>query len=133
MSSSSRVLSAPPRSARAREARTSFTPEKLGLPRTTIMVLAALVSSRRCFTSKGSEEGVSRRARSLAVSPTACWESFCSTAGSSKVFRDFSKKLMIFCPLIGDVFQSLLVIRLPFSREGQAPPLQSCLRLCSFH
>ena len=84
--------------ARAREARTSFTPEKLGLPRTTIMVLAALVSSRRRFTSKGSDAGVSKRARSLAVSPTAWAESICKTAGSSRVFRDFSKKLISFSP-----------------------------------
>ena len=95
MSSSSRVFRAPPRSARAREARTSFTPEKEGLPRTTIMVLAALVSCRRRLTSKGSAEGASSRARSLATSPTACWASMFSTAGSSRVFRDFSKKLML--------------------------------------
>ena len=49
MSISSRVLSAPPRSARASEARTSFTPEKDGLPRTAIIVLAALVSASLRF------------------------------------------------------------------------------------
>ena len=95
MSSSSRVFSAPPRSARAREGRTSFTPEKEGLPRTTIMVLAAVVSSRRRLTSARSPEGVRQRACSFAVSPTACWESISSTAGSSSVVNDFSKKLML--------------------------------------
>ena len=99
MSKSSRVLRAPPRSAREREGRTSFTPEKEGLPRTIIMVLAALVSSRRRLTSALSEAGESVSASSLAVSPTACCESIASTAGSSRVLNDFSKNVMVLSSL----------------------------------
>ncbi len=90
MSSSSRVFRLPPRSARAREARTSRTPEKDGLPRTTIMVLAALVSSSRRCTSARSAAGASDAALSLAAVLTHSAESMASTAGSSSVRMDFS-------------------------------------------
>ena len=96
MSISSRVFSAPPRSARESEARTSFTPAKDGLCRTVIMVLAALVSSWRRFTSAASADGVSASARSFAASDTASCESMSSTAGSSSVISDFSEKLIYF-------------------------------------
>jgi len=92
MSMSSLVLRLPPRSALERDARTSRTPENDGLPRTTIMVLAAVVSSSRRFTSALSAAGRSSRAFSLAVELTHWAESMSSTVGSSSVFNDFSAR-----------------------------------------
>ena len=90
MRSSSRVFSAPPISARARDERTSRAPEKEGLPLSTIMALAALVSLRRRRTSYSLSEGVMARHCSFAASPLAWAASSSNTAGSSSVINDFS-------------------------------------------
>ena len=95
MSSSSRVLSAPPMWARWREAATGLTPEKEGLPRRPIMVRAASVWSRRCRTSSGSVSGRRRRARCLASALTACSLSSSSTRGSSRVRMDLSNRSLM--------------------------------------
>ena len=76
-------------SARCREARTSLTPENEGLPETTIILAAALVSSRRRETSARFPEGMSALARSRAAPETASAASSSSTAGSSSVWQDF--------------------------------------------
>ena len=90
MSMSSRMFSVPPMSARERLARTSLTPENEGLPRLTIMPLAALVSASRRCTVAASVEGESAAARALASSLTAWCASMASIAGSSSVAADFS-------------------------------------------
>ena len=89
-------------SARCRLARTSFTPEKEGLPRVTIIARAALVSARRFFTSAVSAEGARASARSLAAELTALSESCSSMAGSSSVAQDFSYCCVIFRILNAD-------------------------------
>ena len=77
-------------SARCKAARTSFTPENDGLPLTTIMPAAALVSPSRVSTTARSPLGRSAMALARAVSLTACAASSASTDGSSSVCRDFS-------------------------------------------
>jgi len=77
-------------SARCSAARTSFTPENDGLPLTTIIDAAALVSPRRVATTARSPLGRSAMALARAVSLTACAASSVSTDGSSSVCRDFS-------------------------------------------
>ena len=94
ISSSSRQLSAPPRSALERAGLISRTPEKDGLPRTIIILQALPVSSILTFTSAGSDEGFSARHCSLAEALTAWSESIFRTAGSSSVSIDFSKKFI---------------------------------------
>ena len=85
MSSSSRVLSAPPMWARWREAATGLTPEKEGLPRRALMSTAALVSSSARWTSSGSVMGRSARQRSLPSWVTAWPARRSSTLGSSRI------------------------------------------------
>ena len=77
-------------SALASDPRTSFTAEKLGLPLSTIISAAALVSPRRLRTSKISALGRSCAHFSRAGSLTASAASSSSTDGSSSVRRDFS-------------------------------------------
>ncbi|MPN16835.1 hypothetical protein SDC9_164182 [bioreactor metagenome] len=95
ISSSSRVFSTPPMSARCRAAATGFRAEKAGVPRRTIMSAAAVVwpSSRRTWC--GSSLGRRARARSRPSPVTACSASSSSTLGSSRVRQDFSIKSVI--------------------------------------
>ena len=99
MSSSSRVFSAPPRSARYRLSATGLMPEKAGLPRRPIIARAASVSSWRRATASGSVWGAIFRARSRA-SPLLVWSaSICSTVGSSRVRMDLSNNSLMSLPV----------------------------------
>ena len=94
MSSSSRVFRLPPMSARWREAATGLTPEKEGLPRSTIMFTAAVVSSRR----SGHLRRVGFRAaagghRSLPSSVTAWSASRLEHPGQLQGFHGFFKQI----------------------------------------
>ncbi len=95
MSSSSRVLRAPPMSARWREAATGRMPERGGVPLRTIMAQAAEVSLWSRATSSGSVKGRRARQRSFPSSVAAWAAKSSSTRGSSRVWMDFSNKSVI--------------------------------------
>ena len=94
MSSSSRVFRLPPMSARWREPATGLTPEKEGLPRSTI----SFHCRRGLFQThgpppSGSVSGRSRRARSLPSSVTAWSASRLEHPGQLQGFHGFFKQI----------------------------------------
>ena len=95
MSSSSRVFSVPPRSARYRLSPTGLMPEKAGLPRRPIISRAASVSPWSRSTSSTAVRGDVARARSRASALLVWSASMARTAGSSSVRMDLSNNSLI--------------------------------------